>query len=124
VACLINQSSVGSLSGQDVLDRTTYPYKITPGSSNPLGAGVSGSNITSSNSIISLPIYDSRFNLVITGNQANVTIVGFLQVFVNQVNLDGSLDVTVLNVAGCGDNATNRAVTGSSPVPVRLVTPQ
>jgi hypothetical protein len=30
----------------------------------------------------------------------------------------------VLNVAGCGNAATNNPVTGSSPVPVRLITPQ
>ena len=52
-----------------------------------------------------------------------VTIVGFLQVFINEVNTDGSLNVTVLNVAGCGNNATNAPIPGTSPVPVRLVTP-
>jgi hypothetical protein len=80
---------------------------------------------TASNSIISLPIYDSVPALTFAGNQANVTIVGFLQVFVNQVNADGSLNVTVLNVSGCGNGTTpvNTAVFGNSPVPVRLITP-
>lgn len=124
VACLLTNDPTNlPMSGQDSLDTTSYPYKITPGSANPLGAGVSGSVITSSNSIMSLPIYDSTLPLTFTGNQANVTIVGFLQVFVNQANPpDGSLYVTVLNVAGCGNNAGNRAVPGTSPVPVRLVT--
>jgi hypothetical protein len=121
ISCLINQSA-----GQDSLDITAYPYKITPGSGNPLSAALSGSVISSSNSIVSLPIYDTTNPLTFTGNQANVTIVGFLQVFINQVNPDGSLNVKVLNVAGCGTSAStaaNTAVTGSSPVPVRLVTP-
>jgi hypothetical protein len=123
VSCLLTNSTTVPLTTQDVMDRTVYPFKITAGSGNPLGAGVSGSVISSSNSIMSFPIYDSSVPLTFTGSQANVTIVGFLQVFVNNVNSDGSLNVTVLNVAGCGNNATNRAVTGTSPVPIRLVTP-
>jgi hypothetical protein len=83
--------------------------------------------ITSSNSIMSLPIYDSTNppGLTFTGSQANVTIVGFLQVFVNYVNTDGSLNVTVMNVAGCGNqvSSSGRGITGTSPVPIRLVTP-
>jgi hypothetical protein len=55
-----------------------------------------------------------------------VAIVGFLQVFINGINPDavGSLKVTVLNVAGCGEAATNSPVTGTSPVPIRLITPR
>jgi hypothetical protein len=55
-----------------------------------------------------------------------VAIVGFLQVFINSVDQWGNVDVTVLNVAGCsngGGQPVGRAVTGSSPVPVRLITP-
>jgi len=126
LACLMTNSTTLPLSGQDTLDTTAYPYRIIAGSASPLGAGVSGGPVTSSNSIISLPIYDDTtaadFTLV---NPTSVTIVGFLQVFVNNINAaDGSLQVTVLNVAGCGNNAsTTGAVTGTSPVPVRLVTP-
>ena len=124
VACLMTNSNSTPASGQDILDTTSYPYKITAGSANPVG--ISGSVITSSNSIISLPIYDVSAPLVVTGNQAPVTIVGFLQAFVNSEGADGSLNVTVLNVAGCGNGATvgtNNPVSGSSPVPVRLITP-
>jgi hypothetical protein len=105
------------------LNASAYPYQITAGPLNAI-SGVRGNPITSSNSIVSLPIYDSSGGaLTFTGNQANVTIVGFLQVFINQVNADGSLNVTVLNVAGCGNSATNAPIPGTSPVPVRLVTP-
>ena len=125
VACLLtNDPTTIPLVGQDSLDTSSYPYRMIAGSANPLGAGISGSPITSSNSIMSLPIYDSSVSLSFRGNQAPVTIVGFLQVFINNVNADGSLDVYVLNVAGCGNNAsTSGAVSGTSPVPVRLVTP-
>jgi Flp pilus assembly protein TadG len=117
VACLINQST-----GQDTINTLSYPYQITAGSGNP-NAALNGKVISSSSSIMSFPIYDSGGTTDFSVNPTNVTIVGFLQVFVNSVDGSGNLNVTVLNVAGCGNNATNRAVTGSSPVPIRLITP-
>jgi hypothetical protein len=58
---------------------------------------------------------------------SQVTIVGFLQVFINGVDEYGDVNVTVLNVAGCSNGAgsavSSNPVTGSSPVPVRLITP-
>jgi hypothetical protein len=121
--CLIHQAS-GATTGQDTLVTTAYPYKIQAGTGNPLGVS-GGTAITSSNSIASLPIYDSTTSLAITGNKANVAIVGFLQVFINQTYPDGSLNVTVLNVAGCGDTVSSGTpyLTGTSPVPVRLISP-
>jgi len=127
VQCVIHQGTVGSTaSGQDTLDNTVFPFQISAGSSNPLG--ITG-QITSSNSIVSLPIYDNTQPGVVfaAGSTTPVTIVGFLQVFINYVNPDGSLFVTVLNVAGCGNGGpasspVGTAVTGTSPVPVRLIT--
>jgi hypothetical protein len=113
--------------GQDSLDRSSYPYTIKTGTANPLGLS-SDSVITSSNSIVSFPIYDSAPPAPpINGSgTSSVTIVGFLQVFINSVDTgNNSVNVTVLNVAGCG-NGTNptasTAVSGTSPVPVRLIT--
>jgi hypothetical protein len=101
-----------------------YPFVALAGDANPLG--ISGSPITSSNSIVSLPIYNQLANggtINVTGT-TSVNIVGFLQVFVRDLEADGSVDVTVLNVVGCGSNGTtNPPVFGSSPVPVRLITP-
>jgi hypothetical protein len=123
--CLIHQAS-GTTTGEDALVTAAYPYKIQAGTGNPLNVS-STTVITSSNSIVSLPIYDSTVSLnsVINGNEANVTIVGFLQVFINQGNADGSLTVTVLNVAGCGNAVPGGTpyLTGTSPVPIRLITP-
>ncbi len=127
VMCLTNQSAVGTAnSGQDSLNTTgtpPYPYQILAGPANA-NANVRGDFISGSNSIMSLPIYDTLASVNPTGT-TNVTIVGFLQVFVNYVNTDGSLNVTVMNVAGCGNGTTptGRPVTGTSPVPIRLVTP-
>jgi Flp pilus assembly protein TadG len=102
----------------DTLNTSVYPYQIKAGGSNPV--------IMSSNSIVSFPIYDDTQPLMVNGsNEAPVTIVGFLQVFINPlVTGDGSLNVTVLNVAGCGESVPNNAtyINGTSPVPVRLIT--
>jgi hypothetical protein len=129
VSCLIRQSDVNNTldaSGQDFLSPFAkpgaYPFEVNAGTSDPLG--ISGT-ISSSNSIVSLPIYDSDApGLNITpGGTTNVTFIGFLQVFINAVDPNGNVNVTVLNVTGCGNSATGTAVAGSSPVPVRLITP-
>jgi Flp pilus assembly protein TadG len=115
--CLTN-----STGGADSLNTGSYPYQITAGGGNPLG--VAG-QITSSNSIVTIPIYDSIPALIYTGTTAPVTIVGFLQVFINSVTGNGNLNVTVLNIAGCGNAVPSAAqpIYGTSPVPVRLITP-
>lgn len=129
LACSLTNTSSAPPSGQDILDTTSYPFQITAGASNPWQI-TSGTPITASNSIVSLPIYDSTATLTFTGNTAPVTIVGFLQVFINSIDSNGNISVTVLNVSGCGNGSPgtgsgtlNTPVTGSSPVPVRLITP-
>jgi acyl CoA:acetate/3-ketoacid CoA transferase len=84
-----------------------------------------GTPITASNSIVSVPIYDPLNPIASTGTSP-VTIVGFLQVFINDVDQYGNVNVVVLNVAGCGNGSSTTSsnpVTGSSPVPIRLITP-
>ena len=116
--CLIHQSV-----GQDVLDTTQFPFQIQGGLGNPVA---SSTVITSSNSIVTVPIYDDVAAGVFPTNQASVavTIVGFLQVFINGIDASGNVNVTVMNVAGCSNTATDSTptVAGSSPVPVRLIT--
>ncbi len=132
VTCLINEGDATDRQpdGQDQLNPyeqpSAYPFQILAGRSSPLvTSGLTrGSPITSSTSIVSLPIYDDSA-VPIRSPTTPITIVGFLQVFINSVDQWGNVDVTVLNVAGCGNgtNATGNPVTGSSPVPVRLITP-
>jgi Flp pilus assembly protein TadG len=121
--CLIHQNA-----GQDVLDSTVFPFGIRAGLGNPV---VTNAVITSSNSIVTVPIYDDKQGTAnpvpFTVDQPPVTIVGFLQVFINGVDAtSGNVNVTVLNVAGCSNAATasTPTVSGSSPVPIRLITPQ
>lgn len=121
--CLIHQGT-----GQDVLDSTVFPFRIQAGSGNPV---VTNAVITFSNSIVTVPIYDDTQGTAnpvpFAVDQPPVTIVGFLQVFINGMDaISGNLNVTVLNVAGCSNTATasTPTVSGTSPVPIRLITPQ
>lgn len=105
----------------------SYPFQIFPGSSNPTGLA-NTIPITASNSIVSVPIYDQTGNpfTSFSPTPGPVTIVGFLQVFINAADQYGNVDVTVLNVAGCGNGSgtpVGTAITANSPVPVRLITP-
>lgn len=138
VQCLTHQGTSEStdalaVSGQDTLDpfatstisAATYPFEIQAGTKNPLvtKAGVSsGTIITSSTSIVSLPIYGPPGGTINTPGTTNVTIVGFLQVFINFVDKYGNVYVTVMNVTGCASDP-DTVFTGTSPVPVRLITP-
>jgi hypothetical protein len=126
LACSLTGQTSVPLSGQDTLDTTSYPFTIRAGDSNPLKLPTN-TQITASNQIVSLPIYDQGQGFVWAGSTSPVTIVGFLQVFINNVDANGNISVTVLNVAGCGNGSTgtpNPPAIGSSPVPVRLITPQ
>jgi len=137
--CLINATNASpsnpTTNGQDYLDPGapaappyTYPFQIKAGSNSALRAASVSTNsqITSSPSLVSLPIYDSVATPTINGfGTTQVTVIGFLQVFINSVDsATGNINVTVMNVAGCGNSAGgNPTVTGTSPVPVRLITP-
>ena len=135
VSCLIHQTDTtnfASSSGQDALSPfgspSAYPFQILAGGGNPLVTVAerkitAGTPITSSSSIVSLPIYDETTPIT-PGNASNpVTFVGFLQVFINAVDQYGNVNVTVLNVTGCSNNASGTVVAGRSPVPIRLITP-
>jgi len=107
-----------------VLDTTVFPFRIQSGLGNPV---ITNALITSSNNIVTVPIYDDVSAGQFLVNQPPVTIVGFLQVFINGVDTTSSnVNVTVLNVAGCSNTATasTPTVSGTSPVPIRLITPQ
>jgi Flp pilus assembly protein TadG len=128
VQCLTN-----STSGPDHLSVSSFPFQIQAGSGNALvsgGAVSSGSVIMTSNSIVTIPIYDQTAGtggpVPLVGTQPYVTIVGFLQVFIQNIAANGELNVYVLNVAGCGNGLTTTVssspVFGTSPVPVRLIT--
>ena len=123
--CLIHQTANGLLQGQDSLDPTVYPYKMFSGSQNPILPSANTQLITASNSVVSVPIYDQTAG-PLTTTQPQVTILGFLQVFIDSVDsTTGNVNLHVLNVAGCGNDASTTALApGTSPLPIRLITTQ
>jgi hypothetical protein len=88
-------------------------------------------------SVVTIPIIDTGVNI---SAPSPVTIVGFLQAFINGVepgvigvspadNTPDDVNITVLNVVGCSANASNTPPNpvvggwGASPIPVRLISP-
>ncbi|MGO9126876.1 MAG: pilus assembly protein TadG-related protein [Terriglobales bacterium] len=130
--CLIHATGEQLGQGQDTLDWTTAPFPTGPPKITA-GSGPQTNNLVStSSSIVTIPIIDTTAPLPTTPPYS-VTVVGFLQAFVNSVdNLGpahrGDVSITVLNVIGCSQTP-NAAITpvvggnGASPIPVRLITP-
>jgi hypothetical protein len=133
--CLIHAAGPGAYDGvknlQDTLDPSpwpTNPMKITA-NSGPFNTNF----VTTSSSIVTIPIIDT---VTFPATGGAVQVVGYLQAFINQVDptpsgpgqpLVGSINITVLNIAGCNpnNNGANPVIGGSgtSPIPVRLITP-
>jgi hypothetical protein len=129
VDCLIHQGGAkGSPTGMDAFDPSSWT--ITAGSANPYG--LSGA-IATSDSIITIPIYDGTVLCPGSSCPATVTVdvKGFLQLFVEYEDgsNQGNVLTYVMNVSSCsngggggtGGSGTTVASGGSSPIPVRLI---
>src|SRR5262249_24705494 len=112
--CLIQHPGQATIDATD-LQAGTGPARITAGS-----GPQSGQLVTTSKSIATFPIIDTP----ITPPPA-IRVVGFLQLFINSTSgSPGNFSVTVLNVIGCGNNATSSVVgkdNSTSPIPVGLI---
>jgi hypothetical protein len=106
--------------------------QIQPGSYSQARYNVApGSLISTSDSIITVPLFDMPPNWPPPGQQ--VTIVGFLQLFVKDVGKKPQppppgpppdMNAYILNVVGCGNSLTaGSAISGggASALPVRLI---
>jgi hypothetical protein len=139
VECLINGSGPGFPVGQDEVGlgpraqapADTFGNFLASNGNDPIevragGGPHSGSLVTTSPSIVTLPIYDNTGTIPLVGSLLGpVKIIGFMQAFVQQTDVNGSVQIYVLNISGCGTNV-NTALTpisggGVSPVPVRLI---
>jgi len=135
--CLINAGGPGPWDGSTNLqDQLTIPGWPANSAQIKAGSGaLAGSLVTTSSSIVTIPIVDISMG---TGNfpasPGAVTVVGYIQAFINQINPapgptppPGDIKVTILNIAGCSntDNGATPIIGGSgtSPIPVRLITP-
>jgi Putative Flp pilus-assembly TadE/G-like len=129
--CLIHTTSTGPPGGvgqQDTLDTTNFtagsgPPQISPGTFSQARYNIAGNAVMdTSDSIITVPLFHVPAAMP-ANNQ--VTIVGFLQLFVNWVGPGKQdMDAFIVNVIGCGNSAASGAAVsggGVSPIPVRLV---
>jgi hypothetical protein len=104
------------------------PFTITAGAGNPFFA--SGTTIAQSASLITVPLYNGAS---LTPGGSAVTVVGYLQVFIQDIVHNGpsdDIDVIVLNASSCGTaggaacGSTGGGTVsggGASFIPVRLV---
>jgi hypothetical protein len=99
------------------------PFQFIGGLDNPV-AGAQGANILVSDSLVTVPVYDSSASL-----STSVQVIGFVQLFLNYDGTKaspggGPIDTRVVNLVGCGALATGQAVlgNGASAIPVRLIT--
>src|SRR5262249_8320057 len=110
------------------------PYTIYAGSNNPLvveGLTTSGQLVSSSTSLVTVPLYSGQ---QLNSGGGNVTIIGFIQVFLRWVDTpgrnQGNLHATIMNIVACGSGgggggggSGSGTITGGGGqlVPVRLV---
>jgi hypothetical protein len=133
--CLIHYVSVAGDS--DSVDPATLqpPLEFLAGNQNPVLSA--GTNVMVSDSLVTIPVIKTSGSTVPTNP---VQVIGFLQVFLNPSAtttlpspppsppaLPSAVEIPamIVNMAGCGTNATGQPIlgNGASPVAVRLISP-
>ncbi len=126
VNCLTHATA--NPSDADQVDPTVVPsppFEFLAGTNNPITGSV-GKDVMTSDSLVTVPVFD-------VGSFAppsnTVTIVGFVQLFLNSNGTEtpnnGRVYNTVINMVGCGTGASGQPIlgNGASPVAVRLISP-
>jgi hypothetical protein len=124
--CLIH-TTAGS-NQQDMLDASKFvsgtgPVLISPGPYSQSLYGLQPADLmATSDSIITVPLFDNSNRQL----PANVTIVGFLELFVRDVGSgprSGNFSTVILNISGCGQAMGTAGISagGISAIAVRLV---
>jgi Putative Flp pilus-assembly TadE/G-like len=127
--CLIHASGPGLGLGQDVLTPAAGnvpPITIIGGDNNPNPALQGATNISRSDSVVTVPIYHSAVsvNLCPGGTcTGNGTIIGFLQLGIKRNTTGGAVEGVIMNVSGCNPGAGGSPISGGgvSSIPVRLI---
>jgi Flp pilus assembly protein TadG len=134
--CLIHYTAAGDSDSIDTL-YTTPPFQFVGGNQNPIANAVA-KDIMVSDSLVTIPVIDDPSpNPAPTPSSPGVTVIGFLQVFLNPSATKGypyatglsspnEIPATIINIAGCGAAASGLTPiqgNGASPVAVRLISP-
>jgi hypothetical protein len=103
------------------------PFQFLTGADNPVvkaGALPALTDVLVSDSLVTVPVVDISSGPPVSPIQ----IIGFVQLFLNPDGnaATGPIETRVINLAGCGINATTPPIlgNGASPIPVRLVSNQ
>jgi hypothetical protein len=134
VNCLTHSASNGGDTVTAASNPPTLPFEFVAGADNPLVLTHEISpetDIMVSNSLVTIPIYNSTTGSVPT---SPVQVIGFVQLFLNPNGqatptrgpTGGEVMTTVINMAGCGaPGSTAQPIlgNGASPVAVRLISP-
>jgi len=130
--CLIHASNAGTGQGQDSFTTPgpPAPVTITGGSNNPNASLRLVNGIHRSDAVVTVPVFDCPPITGICPGAAQLQIVGFLQLGIQDINSPCStpnlpcvIDAVLLNAAGVDPASTGTPITGAgtSPVPVRLI---
>lgn len=114
----------GNQQGDRVIAFPPESFQFQAGDDNPVPDAVS-KNVMVSDSLVTVPVYNSS-NGVAPGS--TVQVIGFVQLFLSPDGRSaqfgpGRVTTTIVNLVGCGTNATGQPVfgNGASPVAVRLI---
>jgi len=126
--CLIHADNFGPNLGQDIINPAVgAPVRIRGSYNNPNPALRTASNISRSDSVVTVPVYDGAIpslNLCpSTTCDQTAQVVGFLQLGIQYVDNSGNLNAVILNAAGVNPANSGTPVSGGgvSPIPVRLI---
>jgi hypothetical protein len=134
--CLIHNytGTDGPSLGQDILTSPGPPTVIQGGDENPNLALRAADDISRSDSVVTVPIYqDLPTSPPLCASPGTcggtATVIGFVQLAITQTNSSGpQIQGVVLNVSGCSPDSiaafpSSQTVVGSgtSPIPVRLI---
>ncbi|MFI5118429.1 MAG: pilus assembly protein TadG-related protein [Terriglobales bacterium] len=132
VTCLTHTSNNN---GDKVSSATTSPpFQFVAGDDNPIAA-LADKDVMVSDSLVTVPVTNVLAAgppggwTKCTGSPCTVQIIGFVQLFLNPngdaTATSGSVNTTVINLAGCGANVVGTPIlgNGASPVAVRLISP-
>jgi hypothetical protein len=135
-AAAVNVLSHATANGGDQFDYAATPippFKFAAGFDNPIvqsNPSLNGTDIMVSDSLVTVPVInvDNTTTPWPPTGYSPVQIIGFVQLFLNtngRRSGSGRLRTQVINLTGCGTNATGQPIigNGASPVPVRLISP-
>jgi len=122
--CLIHATTTGpGVNEQDSFSVGAAPIVITGGLQNPNPAFRNTVNISHSDSVVTVPLFDWTGDPCPANKCGTEIVMGFLQLGIQDVTVAGNIDAVVLNAVGCNPGFTTGPISGGgvSAVPVRLV---